>query len=443
MNTAILEFSQFACDHGLILTVDRIVADGKLHRVKVEGDSGSKKSGSYSLHEHANGFFAGCVINFKNGQDKAITWASKHVTSLTDAERKALAAQKKEQERLALAETQARYAEAAKRCSEDYAKALNGMPVPSKSSYVARKGIVPYAAAWWGGDSKVLLVPIYKKAGQIASLQMISEDGGKKFRSGGEIRGCYLPIKGYRFDEAMENRPCLADAILICEGYATGCSLFFATGIPVFVAFSAANLKTLAVRLRQSRPSIQLIIAGDNDPSGLGRNKAIEAAEAVGGLAVWPEFGEVLGGKGVPNKTVPNPTDFNDLHQLGGAESVRGQIKAAYEKMQASQRQPEPEPEPEAQPQPVVVVESAAATRQIKLTYQQIKVCSLIHKSLSSAKEQMAIAQELAADYCIEMPDLLQKEALGDAWSTVTQFLLANGVPQNMVSDLVQPANAL
>jgi hypothetical protein len=54
MNTAILEFSQFAFDHGLILTADRIVADGKLHRVKVEGDSGSKKSGSYSLHEHAN-----------------------------------------------------------------------------------------------------------------------------------------------------------------------------------------------------------------------------------------------------------------------------------------------------------------------------------------------------------------------------------------------------
>lgn len=439
MNTAILEFSQFACDHGLILTADRIVADGKLHRVKVEGDSGSKKSGSYSLHDHANGFFAGCVINFKNGQDKAVTWASKHVTSLTDAERKALAAQKKEQERLALAETQARYAEAAKRCAEDYAKALNGMPVPSKSSYVARKGIVPYAAAWWGGDSKVLLVPIYKKAGQIASLQMISEDGGKKFRSGGEIRGCYLPIKGYRFDEALQNTPLLADTILICEGYATGCSLFFATGIPVFVAFSAANLKTLAVRLRQNRPNVQLIIAGDNDASGLGKNKAIEAAEAVGGLAVWPEFGDWVGGKNLWNETLPNPTDFNDLNQLGGAESVRDQIGAFYK---ASQRQPEPQPEPEPQPQPVVVVESAD-TRQIKLTYQQIKVCSLIHKSLSSAKEQMAIAQELAADYCIEMPDLLQKEALGEAWSTVTQFLLANGVPPKMVSDLVQPANGL
>ena len=39
-------------------------------------------------------------------------------------------------------------------------------------------------------------------------------------------------------------------------------------------------------------PAAVLVIAGDADP--VGRQKALEAAEAVQGKAVFPDFGEVI-----------------------------------------------------------------------------------------------------------------------------------------------------
>ena len=122
--------------------------------------------------------------------------------------------------------------------------------------------------------------------GALHSLQFISEDGGKRFLSGGRVVGCYFSI-GQTQDAA---------ALCIAEGFATGATIFEATGYPVAVAFNAGNLLAVAKAMREKFPDLPLIVCADDDRNtdgNPGLTKATEAARAVGGLLVIPEFVEV------------------------------------------------------------------------------------------------------------------------------------------------------
>ena len=82
---------------------------------------------------------------------------------------------------------------------------------------------------------------------------------------------------------------------------------------PVVAAFDSGNLKTVAEKLHQKYPDKPIIIAGDDDvhrtlekKPNVGRTKAINAADSVNGIAVFPIFPkEKIGEKSC--------TDFNDL----------------------------------------------------------------------------------------------------------------------------------
>jgi hypothetical protein len=116
--------------------------------------------------------------------------------------------------------------------------------------------------------------------------------------------------------------------LYIAEGYATGASIHEVTGHAVAIAFNAGNLKAVAEGLRKKYPSLNLIVAADNDQwtkGNPGLRAVQEAAEDVGGTVIYPTFTEeaitrfkAQHGKG--------PTDFNDLHQLGGLAEVEKQI---------------------------------------------------------------------------------------------------------------------
>jgi putative DNA primase/helicase len=114
--------------------------------------------------------------------------------------------------------------------------------------------------------------------------------------------------------------------LLVAEGYATGASLFEATGHAVAVAFDAGNLVHVTRALRAQYPGALIVVCGDDDLQTFadkghnpGRDKATAAAASVQGLAVFPV--------GLPS----GGSDFNDLHQAQGLDAVRQCVQAAID----------------------------------------------------------------------------------------------------------------
>lgn len=188
------------------------------------------------------------------------------------------------------------------------------IPTAHNHAYTLAKGIKPYGAKTISG---LLVLPLYAN-GELVNLQRINSQGEKRFLTGGQVKGAYMPI-GKLTKETKE--------AILCEGWATGCSLHEATGTPVVVAWNAGNLPIIAQRLRDAFPTMELRVCGDNDASGTGQKAAHEAA-GVHGLGVWciPHFtDEHYQAASDSNKTRPN--DFNDLHQLAGLAEVKQQTQ--------------------------------------------------------------------------------------------------------------------
>jgi len=96
--------------------------------------------------------------------------------------------------------------------------------------------------------------------------------------------------------------------IIICEGWATGCTL--AEDSPaalVLVAIDAGNLKPVALATRRRWPYAELVIAGDDDrltAGNPGATKVKAAAIASNALLALPQWSE---------DAPEHLTDFNDL----------------------------------------------------------------------------------------------------------------------------------
>jgi len=171
-------------------------------------------------------------------------------------------------------------------------------PADPKHPYLVRKGVKQHNLRQ-SGDK--LLVPLQDASGSIWSLQTIYPDGTKRFTTGGRTKGLFsligdLPTNGQ---------------ILICEGWATGASLFEHLANPVLCAMNAGNLLHVA-EAAHAKWNKQLIICGDDDrqtEGNPGRTFAIKAAIAVGALTAFPEFGDDCG------------SDFNDY--FVGAQNAK------------------------------------------------------------------------------------------------------------------------
>jgi phage/plasmid primase-like uncharacterized protein len=88
-----------------------------------------------------------------------------------------------------------------------------------------------------------------------------------------------------------------APAIVIGEGYATADTLSQALGYATVAAFDSGNLPNVAKQLREMFPDKPFVIAGDNDVhleltegKNPGKEKALAAAKAVEGTAIFPIF---------------------------------------------------------------------------------------------------------------------------------------------------------
>ena len=281
---------------------DAINPDGAIHRFSTNGRRGDD-SGWYMLH--TDGIAAGAFGCWRTGLQSS--WCAKSDTAMTDAERdghwQRVAAMKAQREADLLA-TQQQASQTAAAMWRDAAQA------PAAHEYLTRKRIKAHGVKF---DGHRLIIPMRDTAGKLHSLQTIAPDGDKRFHPGGRVKGCYHSI----------GKP--AGAVVVCEGYATGASIHEATGQAVAVAFNAGNLEAVALALRAKYPMLKIIVAADDDhltDGNPGMTKATAAALAVGGLVAVPAFPA-----GRPDKA----TDFNDLHQLSGADAVKTCLDAAIE----------------------------------------------------------------------------------------------------------------
>jgi putative DNA primase/helicase len=255
-----------------IVTRDPIIDDGVLHRIHVEGDKRGTKNGAYILFSSGGWFqhFNTGVIGkwSANGKNAPL---SKEMRLQIEADRK--------QRQI---EMQQRHDDAAKKAQSIWFRSL---PV-SHHPYLTKKKIQSHNALCSNG---ALVIPIYDKHKTLVNLQFIDTDGNKRFLSGGKKKGCFSII----------GKP--TETILICEGFATGATLYENTQNFVVVAMDAGNLEPVAIEIRKQHQDSQIIICGDNDASGIGQLKARSAALACGGAykipaTVGADWNDVLNG---------------------------------------------------------------------------------------------------------------------------------------------------
>jgi phage/plasmid primase-like uncharacterized protein len=277
----------------------RIVDDGAFHRFTTNGRR-KDQAGWYILRGHD--IPSGCFGDWRTGLQHE--WCSKDLATLTSSERAA------NDRRIAEARSK-RHAEQAK--AREQVKALaqirwEAASAEGSHNYLQAKGVGAHGVRFEGDR---LLVPMRDELGQIHSLQTINQDGEKRYMADGRKHGCFHVF-------GPSDGP-----IVICEGYATGASIYEATGLCVAVAFDAGGLEPAARALHRAHPSRQIVVASDDDwktEANPGATKAAQAAATVGGMVVTPIFGEDRAEK---------DTDFNDLAKAAGLLAVRDIFEVA------------------------------------------------------------------------------------------------------------------
>jgi putative DNA primase/helicase len=286
------------------LNPPEIIADGMLRRFDSGDDKKGRKSAWYVLH--SDEVPAGAFGDWKTGLSEK--WCSKSAQVLTAEERSDYVAKIAQARQAAEAKQMQLEEEAAKECEQIFAAAPDAT---ADNPYCVRKGIKPYGLKEFK-DKRTLLAPMRDEHGKLRSLQFIYADGTKRFKSHGRVQGSYCTLG-----------KSTSKTILICEGFATGASLFAAVGHQVAIAFNAGNLMAVALALRHKFPSAQIIVCADNDrftaTGNVGMEGATAAAKAVGGWLAVPKFGSDEG----------CPTDFNDLAQRQGTDAVMDAVAQA------------------------------------------------------------------------------------------------------------------
>jgi putative DNA primase/helicase len=336
-----LEFADALQTAGLLLG-GLPVMDGKLHRVRVEGDKAGARSGAYI--GHLDGYPSGFIQNFRAGLKQ--NWKSQLPReALSGADRARLLAEAAEKKRVRDEQRREIAAETV-RLVEAH---LDGMPqlgARVAHPYLERKGVGAHGIylntagpltlfagedrpQLWSAQGE-LIVTICDLDGKLLGAQSITTDGRKSITRGAVIVG------GHHLLGEVTG----GGQLMIAEGYSTAATLHEASGLPVAVAFHAGNLAPVAAAYRDRFPDLRLYICGDNDHraerelgadgkprENVGRVKAETAAATVGGVAMVPSFDPDDEG-----------SDWNDLAQTVGTEfkAALGKAIAAAERQLAA-----------------------------------------------------------------------------------------------------------
>jgi putative DNA primase/helicase len=259
-----------------------LVADGLLHRHRIEGDKPGSLNGWHVLHVDSPASGAG-------GSWKAahsVRWCSKRLSALTAPERAELSRRITDDRERAQEATEARHRDAAAKAARIWA---HSAPAAARHPYLERKSITPGIARQSG---TALVLPVQDFAGALHGLQFIDERGGKLFISGMAKQGHFIPSGG----TPSPDRP-----LWIAEGHATACTLSaLQPGVVVIAACDAGNLLSVAQAARAKWPGLVIVICPDFDK--VGREKAQQAAISARCL-ILPS----------PVVVPPHCSDWNDI----------------------------------------------------------------------------------------------------------------------------------
>ena len=279
------------------LRIDYLQITGEIVRVPVnelagvKADSGGQKSGFYVVNE-VNGNYFAVYGNWKTGFEGR--WSSVNSYSMSVAEREDLQRKLQEAKDRANETKKQRHNEMADKVKarfKSYTEVL-------EHEYLTNKKVKSYGLKQ---HKDLLVVPVYSITGAIRSLQYINKNGEKRFASESEIKGNLFLV-----GSEIKDLPNL-DKIIIAEGYSTSATIYEATKIPVACVFSANFCLQFALNLRKLTGA-RIIIALDNDESGVGEKKAQECARAVSNASVR-----------LPSEI----GDYNDLYLKHGLDKVR------------------------------------------------------------------------------------------------------------------------
>ena len=309
------EFAEALRSLGCIVDGQHPLMDGAKHRIVVEGDKSSERSGFYV--GHLDGHPAGYIKNNRTGV--AMKWKSKGYA--LDPEEKA---QLQAEAAIKLSEREVALQAKQKAVAVDILALLSvSAPAPADHPYLQSKQvspgdlrIVPPATTVLPEESSIiigkdwkesaalreanpdklvftagdLLVPAHDANGTVWTAQTIQSSGRKMFAKDSRKEGCFHVIGGF---DALAKAP----AIVMGEGFATAGSLSETLGFPTVSAFDSGNLVLVAKALHEKFPDKPIVIAGDDDKHlkstqgyNPGRSKANEAAKAVGGKVLLPIF---------------------------------------------------------------------------------------------------------------------------------------------------------
>lgn len=332
------------------LELDALEPDGTLRRVRADGDKGSKRSGWYVAHEHraADGQVAifGAFGDWRAGSSHTLSvdWRA-----MSDAERDAAKSRMRQLRETAELER----GRIAKEAADKAARTWERLPESGSSAYLTRKQIGAHGLRFARGGTVVM--PLRAAgSGRLRGLQWISADGTKRFSTGMNMAGACHIIG----DD--EGQP-----VAIVEGYATGASVYQATGWLTVIACNAGNLEPVGKAIRRKfGAQRQLVYCADHDCKpgpgfAVGLKKAEAAAAATAGavlLACVDTHRSALSSHTGPQSLRLDATlraaldagaggDWNDVACAYGLRALRAALLAALE---AANAPPAPEDEPPA-----------------------------------------------------------------------------------------------
>jgi phage/plasmid primase-like uncharacterized protein len=301
LDTAAAEFRDAIARAGL-RPPSAIIPDGGIHRFSTNGKP-DDDAGWYVFF--SDSVPAGAFGCWRTGIQQH--WSARSDRHMTAAERAVYQRRIEQLQQQRRDEEARRHAEAAEQASALWRLSE---PAPADHPYLVRKGVQPHGLRLYRGALVIagqsingfLIVPLHDTDGRLCSLEFISADGDKFFLPGGRKRGASFLIGT------------IHDVLCIAEGFATGASIYEATGCACAVAFDAGNLKAVAEAYRSAYPTVPLIICGDHDANGVGQAKSQEAAVAVGARIAIPE--------------TPG-CDWNDIAQRFGIQTVKEGVMRA------------------------------------------------------------------------------------------------------------------
>ncbi|HBE2267924.1 TPA: hypothetical protein KL294_005017, partial [Escherichia coli] len=313
------QFEDFLRTNGAILDAKNPVEmDGKKHRIRLQGDTGGKKSGSYVGHldGHPNGWFndfrdGGSEINatWSYSGEKPDPVAALHIKAVNAQE----AWNRAEQTRLLHDQKARTSAQRYKRT----AQAGHDHPYLQKKGVQAARGVHI-------DNRQGLVIPLYNTDGQIRSIQTIDPEGNKRLAKDAEKAGNFFVVGG----SLKDNHP-----IVLAEGYATAASCAMALRHPVVMTVDSGNLVKVAENLHARYPGSPMLFLGDDDlpkpgrPGNPGKEAAEKAARLTRGTAFVPHFTREEREQGL--------TDFNDLHQARGLAALTEQLTPVWQQVLA------------------------------------------------------------------------------------------------------------